>query len=121
MNGVIRQGDVALIPTKKVPTTAAKVVIDQGRTVLAYGEVTGHSHEVVPVAAPPARRLTHNDDCVPAQQLFEEPDGTRLLVIKSPCALQHQEHDPATLPAGMTYEVRRQSEWSLDQVRQVAD
>lgn len=116
MSKQLRQGDVILLRTRKRPSAAAKAVIDQGRTILAYGEVTGHAHQVV--ECEPA--TADNADPVPAQQLFEEPDGTRLLVIQRPCALQHEEHDRIALGLG-TYEVRRQAEWSLDQVRQVAD
>jgi hypothetical protein len=121
MKGLIRQGDVILIPTTKGPTAAAKTILDQGRTILAYGEQTGHAHEVVPAGPAHIDRLTHNDDRVPAQQLFEEPDGTRLLVIKAPCALTHQEHGPADLAPGVTYRVVRQVEWDAEQIRRVAD
>lgn len=117
MTGQIRQGDVFLLPTRKRPSKAATPVLDAGRTILAYGEVTGHSHEVL-VLAPATAGV---DDVVPAQQLFEEPDGTRLLVLKAPCALTHQEHAPLELPTGTTFEIRRQCEWGLDEIRQVAD
>jgi hypothetical protein len=113
---VLRQGDVILIPTTKRPSATAQLVIDRGRTILAYGEVTGHAHEVVTVA--PGEVPV--DDDVPAQQLFQEPDGSRLLVCRVPCALTHQEHSTIALDA-TTYEVRKQTEWSLDQARQVAD
>lgn len=113
----LRQGDVILIPTKRQPSARARAVQDAGRTILAYGEMTGHAHEVV-TAAPPM--LAQDDETVPAQELFQEPDGSRLLVCRVPCELRHQEHGPIALTA-TTYEVRRQTEWSLDQARQVAD
>jgi len=117
----LRQGDVLLLPTTRQPSAQAKRIQDQGRTVVAYGEVTGHSHQVVTRApaidAPPI----DNPDDIPAQELFEEPDGTRLLVIRRPSALTHDEHAPIDLAAGSTYEVRRQCEWGLDEIRQVAD
>ncbi len=112
---VLRQGDVILIPTSKRPSASATRVSDSGRTILAYGEVTGHAHEVV-TAVPGEVAL----DDVPAQQLFQEQDGSRLLVCRVPCALTHQEHSTLALDA-TTYEVRKQTEWSLDQARQVAD
>lgn len=117
---VLRQGDVLLIPTTRTPSTAAQRITEKGtgKTILAYGEATGHSHEVI-TAAPPV--VVGDPDPVPAQQLFEEPDGTRILVLKQPCALTHQEHSRIELPAGSTFIVRRQAEWSLDDVRQVAD
>lgn len=113
---VLRQGDVLLRTTTKRPSTKATSVVDAGRVILAYGEVTGHAH--VAVADLPA---TDNPDPVAPCELFEEPDGTRLLVVRRPSALVHEEHDRLGLEAGVTYEVIRQCEWSLDDVRQVAD
>lgn len=109
---VLRQGDVLLVPTTQIPTAQAKRVTDHGRVILAYGEVTGHCHEVLPT--------TSNADPVPAMELFEEPDGRRLLVIKRDAELRHEEHGRIPLEAG-GYEVRRQSEYSPEMIRQVAD
>ena len=106
-----RQGDVLVMATTKTPTAAAKVVIDHGRVILAYGEVTGHAHEVVGV---------DNADPVPAMALFEEPDGTRLLVVKRDALLQHEEHGRIALSPG-DYEVIRQREYAPDAIRNVAD
>lgn len=112
---VIRQGDVLVKKTRKKPSASAKVVTDRGRTILAYGEVTGHAHEVI-TEAPPA-----TGDDVPAQQLFEEPDGTRLLVVKGPATfVRHEEHAKLHIPEG-TYEVIRQREYSPEAIRNVAD
>ena len=64
------------------PTAKAKDVREAGRIILAHGEVTGHMHEVVSAVAldmPPA-------------QFFEEPDGTRVLLVGSVALLTHQEH-----------------------------
>jgi len=113
IQGVARQGDVGLVPTTRQPSANATPIRDRGRTILAYGEVTGHAHEVVAGVA--------NPDPVPAMALFEEPDGTRLLVVRGPAALQHEEHGPIALVPGRTYEVIQQVEWSLDDVRAVAD
>lgn len=114
MHFMIRQGDVLLQSTTKTPGQQAKLVVEHGRTILAHGEQTGHAHQVI-VDAPP---LTGDD--VPAQQLFEEPDGTRLLVVRGPASLRHEEHAPLTIPAG-TYEVIRQREYSPEAIRNVAD
>lgn len=111
---LIRQGDVLVKRTRKTPSANATVITDQGRTILAYGEVTGHAHEVV-TAAPP---MTADD--VPPQQLFEEPDGTRLLVLRGPATLRHEEHAPLAIPPG-TYEVVRQREYHPEAIRSVAD
>ena len=65
-----------------------KNLSEQGRIILAHGEVTGHCHEVI--AADPAI-------AVPPAQFFEEPDGTRTLLVLEPCVLRHQEHAPIAL------------------------
>lgn len=113
MTFIGRQGDVLVKRTRKQPTAQAKPVVDNGRTILAYGEVTGHAHQVVGVAIA-------NGDPVPAQQLFEEPDGTRLLVVRRDAELRHEEHGTIALSKG-TYEVIRQREYEPEGIRNVAD
>ena len=116
MSVLIRQGDVAIRKTKKTPSAGATVVLDNGRTILAYGEVTGHAHEVITEAPP----MTDGDN-VPAQQLFLEPDGTRLLVVKGPATfVKHEEHAKLHIPEG-TYEVIQQREYTPQGLRNVAD
>jgi hypothetical protein len=87
-------------------------VTDKGRVILAYGEVTGHAHEVVPAV--------DNRDDVPPMELFQEPDGSRLLVIRKPAALKHEEHSAIDLAVGH-YKVIRQREYSPEAIRNVAD
>lgn len=110
-----RQGDVILIATSKAPSAQAKRIADNGRTILAYGEVTGHAHEVIAMPA------IDNRDDVPAMELFEEPDGTRLLVVRRAVELQHQEHGRIALAPNVTYEVRRQREYTPEAIRSVQD
>lgn len=98
--------------------------------VLALGEVTGHSHQVIGIGV--------DTDLVPAAQFFEEPDGRRVLLVDRPCQLVHQEHgliqlDPAKpvqvrqgdvllTPLGNgAWEVIRQREYSPQEIRNVAD
>lgn len=109
---IFRQGDVLLLPTDTQPTAKAQRVTDQGRVILAYGEVTGHCHEVLPTVS--------DADPVPAMELFQEPDGTRLLMIKRDVLVRHEEHGPVALAPG-GYEVRRQREYSPEAIRNVAD
>ena len=108
---LMRQGDVLLIPTDARPSAQATQTTDHGRVVVAYGEVTGHCHEVVGV---------DNEDPIPAMELFLEPDGSRLLVIHRPSELRHEEHARIALAPGR-FEVRRQREYAPDMIRQVAD
>src|SRR5262252_6514454 len=114
MTKTFRQGDVVLIETTAQPSAQATRVIDHGRVILAYGEVTGHAHEVLPVTV-------DNRDDVPAMELFEEPDGTRLLVVRRDAELRHEEHGRIALAPHVTYEVRRQVEYTPEAVRSVAD
>jgi hypothetical protein len=47
MTKCIRQGDVLLVRIDgRVPEGAVELPRDQGRVVLAYGEVTGHAHAI---------------------------------------------------------------------------
>ena len=105
---------------------------EQGRIILAHGEVTGHAHEVV----------TAIDEAVPTlaqAQFFSAPDGTRELIVLEPCLLRHQEHAPVRLDPAQPVQVRqgdvllhptepgtwrvvRQQEWAGPEVwRAVAD
>ena len=109
----VRQGDVFLervAPRAKSGTS----ITDQGRIILAYGEVTGHAHEVV--CAEPGI----SDENFSPAQLFEEPDGTRYLFVERSCTLTHQEHGPIALAPGV-YKVTRQREYSPEAIRSVAD
>jgi hypothetical protein len=103
---------------------------EQGRCILAHGEVTGHAHEVI--ADPAVGGL-------PSAQYFEEPgSGRRILMIDGPHVLRHEEHGAITLdpaaPAQVrqgdvllhpiapgVYDVIRQSEYDPSEVRQVLD
>lgn len=98
-----------------------------GRVILAFGEVTGHCHEVLTEAG-----------AIPQAQFFEV-DGVRTLIVLEPCALVHQEHGRIALdpqrpeqvrqgdvllqPTGPgTWTVIQQREWAgPDQWRAVAD
>lgn len=99
-----RQGDVLLIPVKTIPEGAKAGKLDAGRIVLAYGEVTGHCHQI--------RRRTVG--------LFEH-EGTRFVrVPKEGAELEHEEHGAIKLAAG-EYQVRIQKEFSPQYVRNVLD
>ena len=104
-----RQGDVMIIATEKAPPKNAQEVKQvQGRTILAYGEATGHHHSFGGKGA----------------LLFRVDDNalTSYLAIEGvPLALQHQEHAEIVHAPGK-YQVRQQRQWTLErQVRRVAD
>lgn len=107
---------------------------DNGRVVLAWGEATGHHHQVVDACAV----LDPAEIDIPAAEFFEEPDGRRVLLAHRPCVLRHEEHAPIALdpakpvqarqgdvflmPIGIgAWEVRRQVEYHPEEVRQVLD
>lgn len=113
MKHQFRQGDVLVSRTRAKLSDQAKAISDQGRVILAYGEVTGHAHQVV--AAEEA-----DTELIPASALFEEPDGTRYLIVNRTCLLRHEEHGPITLAPG-AYKVTRQREYSPSEIRNVAD
>lgn len=70
---------------------------EHGRVILARGEVTGHHHEV----------LAADGVTLPEAQFFEEPDGTRMLLILGDCVLTHQEHGPIALSPTRQEQVRQ--------------
>lgn len=95
---MFRQGDVLLRRIDKIPEGLHTVPRENGRVVLAHGEVTGHAHaidssEVAFLAA----------DVAELERAF--------LLVEEEVAVVHEEHDTITLPPG-SYEVRRQREYS---------
>ena len=124
-----RQGDV-FVEQVRTRQPKGQPVSDQGRVILAYGEVTGHAHEVVEDSHAAAResatavlyQANHANPAtdLPPAQLFEQPDGTRYLFVDRPCLLTHQEHGPIALSPGC-YKVTRQREYSPEELRNVAD
>jgi hypothetical protein len=94
---LIRQGDVLVQSAPKSATPADAIARDNGRIVLAYGEVTGHAHAI------------HDTEA----ELFSLPDtDDRFLRImaSSGVSLVHEEHTEIHLPPG-DYIVRRQREY----------
>jgi hypothetical protein len=96
-----RHGDVLIAAIDAVPQNASL----QTHTVLARGEITGHSHRV---AEPKTAELWQLNDLV------------FLKVVAPQATLVHQEHKPITLPRG-TYRVWIQREYTPAEIRRVAD
>ncbi len=96
-----RQGDVLIRSTTIIKSKAQIEHLqsardDQGRIILALGEVTGHAHAI-------------HDLGVIAYSL---KDNRMLLdVPKEGASIVHEEHDSIELPSGQ-YEVIRQREWN---------
>lgn len=109
MHGLIRQGDVLIVPVTNVPKSAKRVKRDQGRVVLAYGEVTGHAHVIL-----------HPDVTLVSQGEADELRMWMTITAPEPVELTHEEHDTLLVPPG-NYEVRRQREYAPEAPVWVAD
>lgn len=98
-----RQGDVLLIPVTTIPETRVSAPLDNERVVLAHGEATGHSHSV---------SAAHVAAYLVGLELY-------LRVLRE-TPVAHEEHAPIILPPG-DYVVRRQREYTPEEVRNVQD
>jgi hypothetical protein len=101
-----RQGDVLVMAVDAIPKNTTPAQLDEGRVILAYGEVTGHCHEVL-------------GDC---EFLVTDLDemADRFLRVEQECQVVHDEHSTILLPPG-NYVVRRQVEYMPEAIRNVAD
>jgi hypothetical protein len=90
---MFRQGDVLLVRVADAPQGRA-VGDEDGRLVLARGEVTGHHHSVAASDA----------------ELVDAAEGV-FLRIMTPTPLEHPEHAPITLDPGI-YRVATQREYT---------
>lgn len=103
-----RQGDVYLIRVECFPSQVVPLAPEDGRAVLATGEVTGHAH-----AMRADRACRYRDDG--SGSTFLRVDGP------DPVDLLHEEHDPIAVPPG-TYRIVQQREYEpLAAPRAVAD
>ena len=92
------QGDVYVKATK-LPNDTKLVPTENGKTILALGEVTGHHHRF-------------EEDHV---KMFANDNGRRFIVIEGkPATLFHEEHAPITFAPG-TYEVYIARQWTDDE------
>ena len=101
MSKMIRQGDVLLVPISKLPES----VKPEKTITVAYGEVTGHHHDLVAVDG--KVQIYSLED-----QLFARVDGDVVIT--------HQEHDQISVEKGL-YEIRIQQEYTPESIRRVLD
>ena len=105
-----RQGDVMFRRIKSLPEGDRK---KRENATVAYGEVTGHSHQLA---------IEDRD----AAEVLEIGNGLYVHVSASGVRIEggatfvHEEHGPITLPAG-NYEVVIQREYSPEEIRNVID
>lgn len=98
-----RQGDVLLKQVDQIPSDASPMDPDEGRVVLAYGEVTGHAHAIESMLA----------------TMFKKGDKEYLKALPG-ALLRHEEHAPIEIEPG-TYEIVHQREYVPQSWRLVAD
>ena len=97
----MRQGDIMLVQIDELP----KNLKERKDKVLAYGEVTGHSH-----------RFRN-----PQVLVFENPNGEKFVELQQEEQLIHEEHETIKVPKGK-YKVIQQREYDLHKgIRQVMD
>ena len=103
-DGIVRQGDVLLVPVKTLP----KGAVEQQLTaplVLAFGEVTGHAHQI----------KEH------AKVRCWSAGAERFIRAVESVALEHEEHSAVMLEPGVTYrQIHQVEDWGSE-VRRVAD
>ncbi|HBP64561.1 MAG TPA: hypothetical protein DD730_09860 [Desulfosporosinus sp.] len=100
---IFRHGDVDIKQIEKLPTKLKK----SGDLILAFGEVTGHSH-----------RFTDRSQV----EVFLAADGMKYLKVLSPSPLIHEEHKEIKILPGL-YEVKIEREWdySEEEMKKVVD
>lgn len=101
-----RQGDVLVQQITTIPDGLKNVPKDNGRVILAYGEVTGHAHAVLGEVEFLAADLVELEE--------------RFLRVESEAQVVHEEHDTIVLPPG-NYRVVRQREYAPAAPVYVAD
>lgn len=99
-----RQGDVLLNPIKSIPA-GYKKINPAGKVILASGEMTNHHHVI---------------SDLDGVDVYVADDGSLCIEAKKEIKVTHEEHGALFLSPGK-YEVRRQYEEFMDEVRQVMD
>jgi len=101
---ILRQGDVMLVAIANLPAACTEMPAGtDGKTILAWGEATGHHHRV---ETPTVRLWTAN--------------GERFLQVLMQSELLHEEHSPVGIPPGL-YKLPSQMEYTPEVLRRIAD
>lgn len=115
----LRQGDVALVLVNALPAGCTPIPEDKGCIVLAYGEQTGHKHQIAD-HRPALRAGEIADAAIARARLYRAPSGDRYLEVKETVHLTHEEHTAHALLPGI-YKLPVQMEYQPQELRQVAD
>ena len=104
------QGDIYLKRVAKLPKHVEEISKDNGKTVIAYGEQTGHHHAFI---ADNVRLLAANDNKKQGGVANDSHNQSRRFVVISdyPATLFHEEHGQEEFAPG-TYEIFRAREWT---------
>lgn len=120
----LRQGDVFIIAVEEIPKEVKRRKRENDAAVLAWGEVTGHKHQIRDKRA----ELYETEDGRAFLQVKERDTKTTKLLADSDAllaeidgvVLSHEEHTAITIPNG-TYEVRIQQSYTDEGFRPVLD
>jgi hypothetical protein len=110
VNQMLRQGDVKILKIKSLPSESLIDARDNNVAVLAYGEVTGHKHQITEGEVRFLKFGENNNMFAPK---FLE-------VLSETAVLTHEEHFPITLDKGI-YEISIQREYFPEELRNVMD
>lgn len=102
-----RQGDVLIVAVDTIPDGAKRVARDNGRVILACGEVTGHAHAITERDV--EKREYHLARGI--AEYLDAPTGANIL---------HEEHDTVSLPPGR-YQIIHQRGYTPTQIVRVRD
>jgi len=111
---IYAQGDILIEKVAYAKAGAAIGVDPDGAVVLARGEVTNHRHAFY------GGGVTMFRDDALARDMPAELYIGHIKVGDGGAELKHEEHATITLPPG-NYRIRRQREWTAENVRIVAD
>lgn len=92
-----------IVPIESIPVSATPIKADAGRTILAYGEVTGHAHAL---PADITQKLAH--------------EGEEYLRVHDTAILTHEEHSEQVVAPG-DYKIIHQVEYTPERIVNVLD
>ena len=100
-----RQGDLGITPILKLPANLKELK----KNILAYGEATGHKHQLV---KNPTKHF----------RVLEDKNGNKYLDIKGATDLVHEEHKTITIQPGF-YVVNHEKEYNYfdEEIKRVQD
>jgi len=100
-----RQGDFLLVPTKeKIKKEWKSIKASKGQFVFDKSKVSSNSHAI-------------NSK---GNKLYLVDESTMFLILKQDETLTHEEHSHISIPKG-NYFVKRQREYTLQEIRNVID